>query len=323
MLKRFQRTKHLLQVIALTLFICGCSDVLKPLEVIRAAGDAEVAIEPVPAEIANLVWGDEDALRQSMQEILENEPNAPVSYFVNKIAMIQEQKAYYQKYIDAGGIAIMGSDFLEDAYFYAARAVVLGMTAKRPELREHLTPIREQRPLTNAVGNPRVPRRTFRLILSHPEIEQIDIPEVRSPHRKLGWCTLDKCLITVQRVSVKNEIHTGFLIHEFAHAMHFAINVVDLTFQDRLQAAYDAVLGDPESFWYGSRDAAALQSSTEYWAFSADRWFTRFTLPMGRGERNHARFREGDPLMYALLQEYFDFVYLGEGFYENLGLDSR
>ena len=321
MLKLFQRTKHLLQVIALTLFICGCSDVLKPLEVIRAAGDAEVAIEPVPAAVADLIWGDEDALRQTMQEILENQPNAPVSGYLNRIAMIQEQKAYYQKYIDAGGIAIMGSDFLEDAYFYAARAVVLRMTAKRPDLRKHLTPIREQRPLTNAVGDFRVPRRTFRLILSHPEIEQIDIPEVRSPHRKLGWCTLDKCLITMQRVSIKNEIHTGFLIHEFAHALHLAINLIDPTFNTRLRQAYAAAVGNPESYWGGG--GAALSGSTEYWAFSVTRGFTRFALPTKFGEQHHTRFRERDPLMYELLAEYFDFVYLGEGFYENLGLDSR
>ena len=318
LLKRLAKPFRVWLLLLIAFLVCGCSDLSRPLRVIQAGGDQDIPIGPVPAAVADLVWGDEDALRQTMQEILENHgPNAPVSYYLNRIAMIHEQKAYYQKYIDAGGIAIMGSDFLEDAYFYAARAVVLKMTAKRPDLRKHLTPIREHRPLTNAVGNLRVPRRTFRLILSHPEIEQIDIPEVRSPRRKIGWCTLDKCLITVQREPLKNEIHTSVLIHEFAHALHYAINRVDPTFEDRLKAAYDAVLGDPESFWSGDPGAAALEGFSEYWAFSAERWFARLSLPTRHGAWQHKRFREKDPLMYELLAEWFDFVYLGEGFYEN------
>ena len=46
---------------------------------------------------------------------------------------------YYTKYIDAEGIAIVGSDWVRDEQFYAAREIVLLMTSKRPELREPLS----------------------------------------------------------------------------------------------------------------------------------------------------------------------------------------
>ena len=106
-------------VLALLIFIGGCGDPSRPLEMILAGEIDRPPIQPVPAEIADIVWGNEESLKQREQEILAD-PTAPPSvaqFYTNRIAMIQRRKAYYQKYIDAGGIAIMGSDFLEDVYF--------------------------------------------------------------------------------------------------------------------------------------------------------------------------------------------------------------
>ena len=48
------------------------------------------------------------------------------------------QKAFYTKYIDAAGIAILANAAVADAHLIEARQVILLLTAKRPELREML-----------------------------------------------------------------------------------------------------------------------------------------------------------------------------------------
>ncbi len=45
------------------------------------------------------------------------------------------QEAFYNRYIDADGIAIVGNDRTLDGFFVCARQLILIMTAKRPELR--------------------------------------------------------------------------------------------------------------------------------------------------------------------------------------------
>jgi hypothetical protein len=42
---------------------------------------------------------------------------------------------FYSKYLDAGGIAIVGSSKVPDAAFFAAREIVNGMLAARPDIR--------------------------------------------------------------------------------------------------------------------------------------------------------------------------------------------
>ena len=43
------------------------------------------------------------------------------------------------KYLDAGGIAITGSENVSDMVFYAAKEIILTITSKRSEIREVLS----------------------------------------------------------------------------------------------------------------------------------------------------------------------------------------
>ncbi len=49
-----------------------------------------------------------------------------------------KQESFYNRYIDADGLAIIGKDCTADKYFIAAKNAYLLMTSKRPELRDRL-----------------------------------------------------------------------------------------------------------------------------------------------------------------------------------------
>ena len=186
------------------------------------------------------------------------------------------------------------------------------MTSKRPELLKHLTPQREKR-LMSPTGNFGVPRHNFRIVLVLPGGKPAIPDIIKQDSYPLGWCGIVFCVSTVQENPLyPDNISLGIFIHEFAHAIHYAIRQIDPTIDERMQAAYAAVANDVDAYWGGGApDNAALENAGEYWAFSVRRWFLRFTLPTGLGESHHTRFRERDPLMYALLGEWFDLRYLG------------
>ena len=279
-------------------------------------------VGPVPDDLAVLLWGDEEALLAELKDVLEDSitetdlgpvhdtANLRPNRLIERICGMRLRRAYYQKYIDAGGVAIMGDGHLEDRYFYATREVVLEMTSKRPELRKLLSPSYDDR--VNLTGKELVPTRKFRIILFHPFRSTQAIPEVYPNHLEtIGTCSLDKCYVSVQ--IYKGALDTSVFVHEFAHALHFAINLFDATFEEELIAAYEVAKNNDDSYWgsfHGGQNSAESHAG-EYWAFSVTRWFMRFSLPTGLGEYHHDQFREKDPMMYALLQEWFDFKYLG------------
>lgn len=97
------------------------------------------------------------------------------------------------------------------------------------------------------------------------------------------------------RIAIAN-----FFIHEFAHAIHFAIRLIDPTIDVRLQEAYEEAV---------ENDSAFSGSYVEHWAVAAQNWFLKFSRnPAGW---KYARFQERNPLMHALMEEWFDFKYLG------------
>ncbi len=273
-----------------------------------------------------MLWGDEDKYVSDLADVLDDGiietdagpvhdvSNVMPPYLRTRISEIRARKAHYTKYIDADGIAIIGNAYIDDRYFYAGREIVLTMTAKHPELRKHMALRANKRPRATPSGDIRVLKRNFALILFHVDQGFNALPEYKdTPEWAIGFCGLQHCVSPVQKYPGKDEIHMDIFVHEFAHAIHWAILMIDPTFQERLDAAYADAVENRDGYWRGggSSGNAALSSSTEYWAHSAVRWFYRFTLPTGSGENHHKRFRENDPLLYALFQEWFDFVYLG------------
>ena len=316
--------------ILVILCLCGCRDEYVSYAFFGGEADVEappeVTVGPVPEDLAILLWGDLDAYIEDLEDVLDDgiietdegqvhdSANIMPKYFRDRIAEIRQQRAFYGKYISAGGVVIIGSQFLEDRCFYAARAVVLGMTSKMPKLRERLSPTHEAR--VNLTGKLAVPDSEFRMVI-HDPLHTEAIPERHSGQMAsiIGSCGLEFCHATTAIYEDHNgnaALSMNTFIHEFAHAIHYAMNLFDATFEQRLEAAYADVLNNPDSYWMGAVGAAPLMNWKEYWAWSSVKWFTRFSLPTKFGEQHHARFRENDPMMYALLKEFYDFKYLND-----------
>ena len=303
------------------LFLCGCAEEFV-LPTLLDTAPAEEAIGPVPEDLANLLWGDLDAHIADLEDVLDDgiietdqgpvhdTSNLMPEYLRGRIAEIREHRAFYGKYINAGGVAILGNADLEDICFYAARDAVLTMTSKMPELREYLSPIQGDR--ENLTGNLRVPDSEFRMVIHDPDHSE-DIPEWKLGQKgsPIGSCGLEFCHATTGI----HEDHTGRLglsmnvfVHEFAHAINYAFNLVDATFEERLKVAYADAKANDDSYWgrYDGGANSAEANSGEYWAWCSTRFFTRFLLPTNQAKWHHSRFRENDPLMYELLNEIYD-----------------
>lgn len=311
------------------LFVFGCADehLSQPIETLFfQSSEVEVPIEgtlgPVPTDLSVLLWGDLDGLMQRL-ETMDRE-NPLWDFTINRICEIREQREYYQKYINAGGVVIMGDKFLDDRLFYATREIVLGMTSKRTDLREHLSPSHEER--VNLTGKRNVPSRKFRMIIvSSTDRTAAALPAADAVPRALynpGWCNLDLCVSSMKIYGVysadgtHNEVlDTNVFVHEFAHALHYALNLIDATFENRLIGAYEDAKNNDNSYWgaYMGGANAAEGNYGEYWAYCSEKLFNLFVKSnSNRAANQHNRFRENDPLMYALLEDIYDFEALAQ-----------
>ena len=142
------KVRTFLVSIALCLCLFGCGDEGVLLNDLVPSGPSPLRdVGPVPEDIQSIIWGkDVDTLMVELKAALAGDRNIRADSLIHKICLRREQEAYYTKYISAGGVAIIGNGYIPNNYFYVARDIVLGMTRKRPELREHLSPTRENRP---------------------------------------------------------------------------------------------------------------------------------------------------------------------------------
>ena len=318
------KAKMLSFLLVLCVFLGGCAD--EPLKVDFwrvGAAPPEGELGPPPPHIAKLLYGEDDALYNHTLRILleyeqwkergEGDTFKPVVavHFEDTIRRKMMMKLYYTKYLDADGIAILGSGYIRDQYFFAARELVLEMTSKRPELRDILAFTGE--PKTNPTGHPAPPSPRFRMILYNPDQGISAIPEeFPYPPFAVGWCSSAYCVATADENIVLTEespnigevrIHMAFVfIHEFAHAIHYAIQTIDATFNARLREAYEEAVENDSVFGHGIN---------EHWAQTAVNWFLQFSLPNGKGDWQYEKFKECNPRMHALMEEWYDFKYLG------------
>ena len=189
----------------------------------------------------------------------------------DKIDLHELQKAYYKRYIDAGGIAIVGPETLADADLIHARDIILVMTSRYPELRERLL---------SKHG-------TFYMVLVPYWDDMLDIPE-----KQLTWartrfrrgkakderisipasCNLSRgpestsvfgfCFAPAYLEPFHKEymIRPGYTFtHEFAHALDYEMDRLKPGFKEKLKeisAKYDSII------WY------------EFWAnYVVEIWF--------------------------------------------------
>lgn len=310
------KIKSFFVLILLCLFIWACGDEGVLLDgLVPTAPVALPDVGPVPPDIQEIIWGkDVDTLLADLEDAIDSDrEDDVVKWKLHQICYRRAVDAYYTKYINAGGVAIMGNGHLDDRLFYAARDIVLGMTFKRPELREVLSPSRDHRPGATLlpgihdVTKRLTPDRRFRIILNHNDMDYASVPEVQFAnglHYRVapggGLFNGQYIWASVGGYDHLEEISLWSVIcHEVAHAIHYAIRLIDPTFDDRLTVAYHAARASGISRFKNHR--ALRDGSSEYWAYSAQEWFERFGSP-----ELHDSFRRTDPEIYALLEEWFD-----------------
>ena len=280
-------------------FIDGGAAFAPPAEVSLAP------IAPVPPDVADLLWGDVHGRVDELSLLLAKDDKlgdelhgARWQSMVKDIALNLNQRGHYTKYINAGGVAIIGGRHVDDRFFYAAQEIVLSMTSKRPEVRSLLTP-----------------NSGFRVILFHwgwgaaslPEVVPANISNLYFPSS--GWCFEgDYCAVSVSFQSSEEKknglFFSSVFVHEFAHAMHYIIQGLDATFQARLEAAYANAL-EFGGFWtagtYGYTDVY------EYWAVGVTTWFDTVAHPTS-SDVLKPLFLAKDAPLYALLEEWLPVI---------------
>ena len=211
---------------------------------------------PVETEMPDLSLAMEmDAIMASEGEVLSPIPDAVYEQLWGhwtEAGSLAPRK-FYKKFIDADGIAIVGSENVDDMFFQMARHIVLVMTSKVTGLREALS--------ADQPGGITGEDRPFRLVLTNRlERDVINMPE----NLDLGlqpdsWLTviLGDFDGSLARADVyfwgNNENFAGhkIIMHEMAHAIESAIYARNLVpnFYERLGTAWEREKEKIERRW--------------------------------------------------------------------------
>lgn len=231
----------------------------------ETASHAEIT--SIPPHLQELWWGSWDDTLETLQGVDFAKVEHPVTLFrgFGGVCMRAEQEHYYTKYIDVGGIAVIGTELVRDAFFLKARDEILIMTDAYPGIRQALA---------GETG--------FRMILVHAGFENpYYIPEARylAHNFNLGiaWCVEGYCVARVdESIGSDGILYAGIggiFHHEFAHAIHDAFLKdpgLFPNFAKRLQAAYDeglqtpAFRNAPDNYWW--------VDVGEFWAEASRMW---------------------------------------------------
>jgi ABC-type amino acid transport substrate-binding protein len=171
---------------------------------------------------------------------------------------------FYTKYVDAGGIPVVGSSRASDYALREAAYIVNQMLAGRPDIRSALLR-----------GKLRV------AVMAYNEFTT-DIPEHSHLEPREYWNKRARGLGATPEVPVvscaeENLLHYPgdpyavelILVHEFGHTIQeLALNVLDPDFPRRLQECYDRAM--KKGLWKGTYAATC---ASEYWAEGIQDWF--------------------------------------------------
>jgi hypothetical protein len=205
---------------------------------------------------------------------------------------------FYQKYLDVGGLPVLGSARVSDAALAECAWIVRQMLTQRPDVLQ-------------ALGKSGV---RFS-VMAHDEYTT-DVPEHAKLKPRVYWDRRARGLgatPSAPAVSAAEENLLSFpgdpypreiiAIHEFAHAIHeMALNTLDPTFDDRLKQAYEkAVAAD---LWKGTYAAVNRQ---EYWAEAVQAWFDNNAAndALHNDTNTRAKLKIYDPGIAGLCEEVF------------------
>ena len=285
--------------ILILLCICcyGCSD--EGIRITLHEVSEPSVTTRVPIEVQQLLWNDPDAEKEKLLAVEKDDtqPDGVAETIRMRICKAEQQRLYYTKYIDAGGIAIMGNAHVPDTDFLIARDITLRMTAKRPELRKMMSPASRYRTILVSILHSQ----------TIGEIPEYTCPnhEPRSPGGVGG---------RFQSVTLIGSYYWGTFVHEFAHSIEAFISCYEqktkycyydsgvtlqtLDFQNRLEAAYQQAIA--LGLW---KDRYAETNPAEYWAEGVVMWF--YGIGEGKEFPTHADFAAHDPLLAELIDEWF------------------
>lgn len=293
---------------------------LKPLGgVMKIEAGGPPVISPVPLEIQDALWGTWAADIEALQDWLDNGDTSvgpswavsvPWEYPATHFCQQLDRRQFYDKYLDAGGMAILSPSErtsnvgVRDEFLYVVREILLRMTSKRPELRQALSP-----------------ENGFRYVLVGAARREVNMPdELRKVAHYAGFymggvfghLTVGG-IYYYRALGGEEGVDSGVVVHEMAHAIDGALEKNPHLFPDwetRLKTAYTlayqkALKGEG---YFNDINLHAMKNKWEYWATGAGEWFEDI-----HGDNPHDRWHretmiEGDPLLYALLDEVFPAV---------------
>ena len=218
------------------------------------------------------------------------------------------QRRFYVKYVEAGGIAIVANDGVKDTEMFDAWEAILVITSKRPELRDRLQK-----------------EHGFYMTLLDRDTSGWDLPETVFGGLHENSCTqvgLNPGSPGVHGICyarLANSSHPDRLwifVHEFAHRLDWEIERLSPGFQEKVQVAYETALkrAREENIW---TRAITRHPAHEYFAEGVVEWFyhigERHPDRPWEPSRSHAtyeEFKEKDPLLYEILDEWFPKVSL-------------
>lgn len=201
---------------------------------------------------------------------------------------------FYQKYLDATGLPVLGSTNVSDVAMLDARWILTHMLSQRPEILR-----------TMATNGNRV------VVMAYNEYTT-DLPEQADMRPKVFWDRrarglggdLTSCgeenLLCFPGDPYSTE---NILIHEFGHAIaQIGMPAVDPTFVPRLREAYRRAKA--AGLFQGTY---AITDMDEYWAEAVQDWFDNNRE--NDAQHNHvntrAELKEYDPPLAALCAEVF------------------
>ena len=284
------KVKFLL-VLCLCIFGCGEEHIQT---VLYDVGGAPVVVE---TELPSVVWETLKVVRErKLRDILltSGNPNT-AEWLAAEAALVDElrvwQEEYYDRYVDAEGIAVIGNSGFSDVHYIHAGHILLSMTSKRPEIRETLS----------------VENRFYMILVGPGDTTGWWYPpEVRHTAIRIGYvpppgCSRDSrggfCYGYVSEHQVGRVLDN--FVHEFAHAMDSSIiRYLDPDFYDQVKQAYEKALA--LGTW---ADLYAEASPGEYWAEGAVVWF--YDVGPGREFESYAALAVRDPLLFDLLDAWF------------------
>ena len=290
--------------------------VLEPLTTKIAAGTgSELVLSPIPAAVEeHLYHGSWEAALRELARLLTI-PEVSAETLGDRCDLDVHRRVFYDKYIDAGGIAIIAPSEtstnrvgVADEFLYAAREIVLTMTAARPGLREVLS-------LGHEFG--------FRYVLLGAGWPQdISMPHELAEHGLyyrafftqigMGWLAAGGVFQTWENRESVITFDPPAVVHQMAHAIDAAFDEYPHLFPNwdvRLTAAYEAASAKAlqgEGFF--PADDAAMRNEQDYWACGTEEWFTdvhAYYYLADPNEVQRAEMLRKDPRLYGLLDEVF------------------